>query len=450
MRLAGLLLIPVLAAAELPKLPEPYQSIAELAQGAPPEFAADALLRLVESGKIADRDARRDLAEQAFRLAANARFRVRMRALPGSAVDTRSGYLAKAYDLKLDALTLQSRAVRDLLAIDKAKARELFQDIARPQLTPLSCDDPLVYDVAEFYQTLSAIANGTFTAEQRAKEEHVAFLVDYITQAVSAAQLAPLARAIKAVNLTGEQREILWIKFNGLLEKMQPDDRSYGAAMQEIGREIGPESRASFEIFQQRSQGCTDDAHVPMSLNGGGAANAQEKPGLTPRIEPYWQSPAAQMILDGAKKLRFSPEGRMYSDADRATREWQQQLTDFLSRMGDWGPGQEKSEADYYHQKCVVYEALIEMVPPGPERDEILNSYMHFIGNSPLLSESPVEWFMHAHSMLERVRATNTGEPAKVLAAFEGSGNHVLALYAALERTFGGGVPAWANPSARE
>ncbi|HEX4593285.1 MAG TPA: hypothetical protein VH157_03370, partial [Bryobacteraceae bacterium] len=55
------------------KLPEPYQSIVELAHSAPPEFAADALLRVVESGKIADRNTKRDLAEQAFRLAASSK-----------------------------------------------------------------------------------------------------------------------------------------------------------------------------------------------------------------------------------------------------------------------------------------------------------------------------------------------------------------------------------------
>ena len=164
------------------KLPEPYLSIVELAHSAPPEFAADALLRVVESGKVTDRNARRDLAEQAFRLAGSARFPVRMRGLPGSTVDTRSGYLSQAYDLKLDALSLESRAVHDLLSLDAAKARELFQDIARPQLASLTCDDALVYDVSDFYQTLGAIANTTFTQKERDKEEHVAFLLDYLGQ----------------------------------------------------------------------------------------------------------------------------------------------------------------------------------------------------------------------------------------------------------------------------
>src|SRR5256885_15924312 len=101
MRLACLFFMAVLLSAEPPKLPEPYQSIAEQAHSVSPEFAADALLRVVESHKITNAEAQRDLVEQAFRLAASAKFHVRMRGLPGSMVDTRSGYLSKAYDLKL-------------------------------------------------------------------------------------------------------------------------------------------------------------------------------------------------------------------------------------------------------------------------------------------------------------------------------------------------------------
>ena len=141
--------------------------------------------------------------------------------------------------------------------------------------------------------------------------------------------------------------------------------------------------------------------------------------------------------------MRFGTEGRILTDADRASQEWQQQLTDYLGQLAEWGPGQEKSEADYYHQKCVVYEALVELIPPGPQRDTILTGYLDFIGNSSLQQESPVEWFMHAHSMLERVRSTNSGEPDKVLEGFQKSGNPILALYAKLERTFGSSVPAW-------
>ena len=444
MRHACLLVLTTALLADPPELPEPYRSIVELSHAAPAEFAADALLRIVENGKLPDRATRRDLTEQAFRLAGSARFPVRMRGVTGTTVDTRSGYLSQAYDLKLDALSLESRAVQDLLPIDPAKARQLFLQIPRPVLPPLTCDDALFYDVSDFYRALAAVANSAFTVKERDKEEHLNFLIDQLGQATSVTQLTPLAGMIRSVNVTPAQREILWNRFNGLLEGIQVDDRSFSAALGELVQQTAPEIQASLDKFRQRSAGCKDDARGPVLVNGD---PQQANSVTTPKVERYWQSPAAQLLLQGANKLRVGSAGRPFSDADRSSREWQQQLTDFLSQLADWGPGQEKSEADYYHQKCVVFEALIELIPPGPQRDTMLQSYVDFIANSDLQQQSPVEWFMHAHSMLERVRSAGSGEPAKLLDAYQASGNPVLALYAALERAFGGKLPSWVTLS---
>jgi hypothetical protein len=445
MRLTCFFLIAAtLLPADTPKLPEPYQSIVELAHAAPPEFAADALLRVIESGKIANRDARRDLVEQAFRLAAMAKFSVRMRGVAGSLADTRPGFLSRAYDLKLDSLSLQSRAVRVMLPVDPSKARELFQTIPRPALAKLTCDDALVYDVSDFYQALGAVFEGAFTAQERKKEEHLNFLLDYLGQATSPAQLAPIARLIKGAGVSAQQREILWNRFNGLLEGMQPDDRSFAAALDEINREITPEIQASFEKFKQKSTGCPDDSRPGVTLQ---LSQGPVHAGSTPRIERYWESAEAKRVLESGQKLRYAADGKLLADSARSTREWQQQLTEFLSQLSDWTASQEKSEADYYHQKCVVYEALVELIPPGPQRDQTLQAYLEFIDNSNLQQQSPVEWFLHAHSMLERVRNTNNGEPSKLLDAFQSAANPVLALYAAEEKVFGGQVPAWVTNS---
>src|SRR6202453_2775281 len=195
-RLAGLLLIPALFGAEPVKLPQPFQSISDLAAAAPPEFTADALLRIVESGQLADRNARHELIEHAFQLAASAKFPVRMVGVTGTTTDTASGSLNQAYGLKLDVLSLQSRAVRDMLPLDPSKARELFGQITKPTMARLSCDDALVLEPSEYYQALSAVVNGGFTPNEKAKEEHVNLLLEALGQVTSPSQLAPLADAI--------------------------------------------------------------------------------------------------------------------------------------------------------------------------------------------------------------------------------------------------------------
>jgi hypothetical protein len=423
MRLAAVLLIPALFAAEPAKLPEPLRSISDLAGAAPPEFTADALLRIVESGRLADRNTQRELIEHAFQLAAAAKFPVRMVGVTGTTTDTASGSLNQAYGLKLDVLSLQSRAVRDVLPLDQSKARELFGQIVKPPLAPLTCDDALVYDPSDLYQALSAVVNGAFTPKERAKEEHFNLLIDYLGQVTSPSQLAPLAAPLESVGVTAAQRQILWARFNGLLESMQPDDRSFGASLAALSALGAPGVQASLEKYRQKNHGCATDG-----------AQTTKKPG-TPKLDPYWQSANSQQLLQAGQKLR--------TDADRATPEWQQQLADYLNLIASWTQDQAESDAVFYHEKCLVYTALLDLVAPGPQSDKILADYVDFVSNSSLYQQSPAEWFVEPHTILDRSQNI-PARHSKVLSAFQDSGNPVLALEVALEKTFSGGLPTWA------
>ena len=77
----------------------------------------------------------------------------------------------------------------------------------------------------------------------------------------------------------------------------------------------------------------------------------------------------------------------------------------------------------------------------------MLEAFIDFMSNSPLQQDSPVEWYNQANFMLERVRGTRDGEPAKVLEAFERSGNPVLALETALEKSLGAKQATWVTGS---
>jgi hypothetical protein len=427
MRAPLLLIACVAVAAESPKLPEPYQAIVELSHAAPPEFAADALLRLAESGRIADREARRSLVEQAFRLAPSAKFQVRMRAVPGTVADTRSGSLSQAYDLKLDALSLESRAVEDMLRIDPSKARAMFQDIPPPVLAPLTCDDALVYDLSDYYRALGAVVNGAFTEKERGKDEHLNFLLDYIGQVSSAAQVAPMAQAVGSASLSKEQREAVWIRFNGMLQNLRADDRSFSALQFDPALGAGAEGEALLRSLASRTHGCKDD-----SVPARGSADAK-----TPKLERYWQSEESRRILEDGKKLRFGPQGTLLTDADRTAPEWQRQVADYQSALAAWSASAEKSEADYFNEKCLAYIALVELTPRGPERERTLALFLDFLGASGLQQQSPVEWYFQAKSMLDRERSSNNGAPASVVEAFERSGNPLLVLETALEKALG-------------
>lgn len=381
MRLAVLLLIPPLFAAESPKLPEPFRTISDLAAAAPPEFAADALLGMVESGKLVDKNSRRVMIEQAFQSAASAKFPVRMQGLPGTTTDTSSGSLSQAYDLKLDVLSLQSRAVRDMLPLDPAKARDLFSQIVKPTLAPLTCDDALIYEPSEYYVALTAVVNGAFTAKEKAKDEHFNLLLDAVGLTASLSEITPLASVIQSASLTEAQRSILSARLDGVAQSLR-----------------------------QKGHSCA----------------------TAPKLDRYWQSASAKQMLDAGKNLRFAPSTQLFSDAERATSDWQQQLAAYLNLIADWTPDAQESEAVFYHEKCLVYTSLLDLVPAGPESDKILADYVDFVSNSGLYQQSLAEWFAEPHTVMDRA-PTNAGR-LKILAAFEHSGNPVLVLEVALQK----------------
>jgi len=392
-----LFLIPALFAAE------PFQSIADLAAGAPPEFTADALLRMVESNKLTDKNARRELVEQAFQLAASAKFQAPMEGLTGATTDTRSASLSQAYGLKLDVLSLQSRAVRDMLPLDQLKARELFGQMATPTLAPLTCDDALVYEPSEFYQALTAVVNGAFTPKEKAKELHFNLLLDTLGQVTSPFQLPPLATVIESAGVTAAQRQMLWARFNGLLEGMQPDARSFAASLPALAVVSAPGFQPLFEKYRQKGHGCESDM---------------------PKLELYWQSASARQMLQIGKTLRFA--------ADRTSADWQQQLADYLNLIASWTQDTLESDAVFYHEKCMVYTSLLDLVTMGPLSDKILADFVGFVGSSGLYQQSPAEWWLEPNTLLDRSQ-NNPELHSRVLRAFHDSGNPVLVLEVVLE-----------------
>jgi hypothetical protein len=453
--------------AQRPKLPPDLQPVADLAMSAPPEFAADALLRIAASGRVSDRDARRNLIETAFHIAARAQHPVKLVAAPGTAADTRSGYLAGALRLNLDALSLQSRAVEAMLNIDKRDARELLSQLERPALPALKCEDPLIPDVSAFYAALVRVAGEAFTATAAGKAEQVSFALAEISRVSNNAELPGAARVLNSIAWDSSQFEILLGAFASRLDAMPPDNRTFSYYAQSIEQEVRQVAQRSrglgvasqglaqsyrkYLVRQLTAPRC-ESTTAGRVAGGSGADNLSlfddiirgELAPLSPdemrpdgsggaaKIDRYWQSAEAKQIFQGCLRLRVAPNGSFYSEEARNTTEWRQQLMDFLNTLASWSPIAEDSEADYYHQKAIVYEALLELTPAGALRDRVLANYIDFLRGSNLQQENPVEWFWHARSTLDRL-VTQTAEAKRLRAAFRGSGNTILALEAVLD-----------------
>ncbi len=457
-----------------PKPPKPtldpqVQAIVGLATSAPAEFTADALLRIVDSGRVPERELKIELIEQAFKAASSAQQPVRRVAVPAVGPDTAPRYLSSALQLKLDALSLQSRAVKAMLDVDATKGRELFQRISRPNLSARKCEDALVYDVSAYYDAVGYVIRSAFSSAEKKKDQHIAFLVAQLSGINSISELAPAARLIVSLGLDAKQLEIAGGVFSQKMESLSGDDRSFSvnvlalqlelsalsAAMKGLQIETQSLIRSSRKLLVTEFTGprCSDSVG-PKASDNPDAVNALqwfngdfrgEVPAITAEeatsskvdgaleIDKYFQSEEALHVMQAVIGLRMTAEGRIRPEADRQTLEWKSLLGDVLNQLANWNVRQEKSEADYFHQKAIVYEALLELTGPGDEREKILRQAVTFIANSSLQHASPVEWFWHPKSMLERLRSVNQGEPGKLLAAFKSSANSALVLYATLE-----------------
>src|SRR5258708_679649 len=139
---------------ERPKLPPDLDRIVQLANASPPEFPAV---------PKADTRVRIELIERAFHLARGAQLPTPLIAVTNYA-DTGSAMIAAAAKLNLDTLSLQTRAVRDMLQLDKHAAHELFLEIGQAAIES-SCDQPQP-DTSSMYEALAAGAHDTFTEQE--------------------------------------------------------------------------------------------------------------------------------------------------------------------------------------------------------------------------------------------------------------------------------------------
>lgn len=441
------------------------------AQSVPAEFSADLLIRIAESGEIKERKRRQELLVEAFYTAAKAQQPLKLAALPGSAVDSRSGYQAQAFRLGLDSLSLQCRAIRALITLNKQKARQLFDEI-KPKLDRLDCENSLAYDLDSFFDTIQVIAQTGFSTEEIQRGEHIYFVEGYISKINSSNQIRPAIKVLTSIKTTDVELARLGRAFSTALAKVPADDRAFSApwnaTMNSIddlvskfkNRELPTdeiiESYRTYLISQLTGQRCIDTVtakeqktldtslvtHFNDKLRSLAYKNISPisedeiKPGRregSVRDEAYWTSAKSKSILIAMKRLRFKSSDNEFNSQEKESSEWQSQLSEFMRALATWGPSDEKSEEDYFHQKCVIYDALINSVPTDTQydglRDELLRDFTSMLSGSQLQKAKPAEWFLHAKVLIDRTNAAAPRERDKLAALIYNSPSTILHLY---------------------
>jgi hypothetical protein len=452
-------------------------------RSAQPEFAADLLIRIAGSDKISDTAWKAELIEEAFRLASSTQQPVKRAPLPSSPTDTRTGFLASAFALGLDGLSLQCRAANAMLSIDKHKARELFGDIPKPKLQPVNCEDGLVYDLSDFYGTLKKLAETAFSSEEIKLDEPVRLIESNIGQMVSPVELAPVMELIGSFKTSSSKQESLVYVFARALSGISGDDRSFTQSLYYVDRGMknlitqclqrglstGELLRAyrtylvrhfsavrcadSGQTLSQRAQAAVisefnSSLRLKTEKNIAEISADDVKPSAiqgTVGTHTHWQSPKAAALLTKIKELRFGSANTPLTAAERDALDWRAKLDDFMKDLADWRKEDEKTEEDYFHQKCVLLRGLIEMIPQKTTREEVIRSLMEFLNSYDLQRASRIEWFWQARFLLKDIvnvegpggsSAANVMAHTEVLPILEASKNPILYLYTQAEKLF--------------
>lgn len=428
-----------------------------------PEVSADLLIRIAQSKLISDKKRKLSLLEEAYQRGSDAQKKLRMKRWTGL-VDTPSGYLSAAYDLELDEVSIKTRAVRTMLSLDAARGRELFVQIPRLKLRPLSCSDDLGYELTSFYQTLKEVQQKSFTRKEMSEGSGLRFIQPYIADVESPAQIAPVVDLIVDSDLTSSEINVLLSTLVSALKKVQDDPKSFGLSLTSGGlanslqklikksRDNDVDSAPVLNAFKtyflrELSVQCPDmrvgseqknPLQVEFSRVNKWFINSISEDELKAQIgersneTPFWAAPESRSFLMKIKRLRFGTGHTALTEEERNNDDWQRELRQLLTELGQWSGSGDDTESAVFHEKCNLYDALFSLAPNNSLRTEVLLAFASYLRGSSMQESSHIEWLLHGHNLLKKTQ--NLGpERLKIINLFNSSTTQALQLYSQLD-----------------
>lgn len=461
----GLLLVflPAQSAAP-PKRPPESVALVEQAASLPREFSADTMLRLANSSLIQEQKWKKELVEEAFWAGAHAslpyqQWADRMDSLPTRAVRAN----------RMEALTLQSRAVEAMMRLDSARALQLFGAMRPLKLSDPPCSEVYTADLSIYYRVAAEVFEQAFSEKERKDGDDIAFLKQRIAAIDSPFQVAPALKTFLALKLTPEQRTALLIAFSGALDWTSSADRAYGA----IERDLVPEMKAEmtdtpafvaalrgYIVRQVRARRCSNNVPAtgkqPVSVEQFNALVFKLDPALN-HLKPIsaeealpagisdsypsqllWRSRQAKNVLAELRWLHHGDPGaqeRLLTLEERSKDIWLQHFQETLKLMDDWKEEDEASPEEYF---CMASDALNDLAALAPSdriRNRAMSAYLEFLEEHYANIENHNLWFTQFRQMLYRARfSKDPAEKAWILHSMERSSNPIISLYSKLER----------------
>lgn len=336
---------------------------------APPEIGASLLLKVIAKERLK----RPELIDDAFRMAAQARMR-----WPESAAASPESMEARRVEAsleQLDALTLQARAVEEMLRADPRRALEMALEIPVPAPGPLTCGATSLPVLERYYHLALQMALRGFPASQRAEGRHLDYLLRVIGSSSALAQLAPaalmtalydgpeeeltalrtaLAGALYAVRVSAREKEYL--------EQVREAVARMGAG---AGGEAVAEAFAALEEAAMQAEPCGDETGFPL-----------------------WEHAEAAQLREAVALYRRRREAR------------EKEFMELLRRVEDWRGEKDAPAMAQFHRKALLLRELLEAAPTDAALASLVSACVRFLAAAPAKTESPAEWVVHFRRLL--------------------------------------------------
>jgi hypothetical protein len=447
----------VMAAAES-QVTDEYRSLIGLTRGARGPYAADAMLRLIPK---LEQSHRADLIEEAFEYADGA-----LDLYPSdsrASMDTLDAKYAQAAQLRLDRLSLQVMATRQMLAIDVPRARELYDRIEVGPF-PVDCSSLAVYDVRSYYETAATLMNSMSQAE-RDNNADLLFAQRTVATAKSPWQLDGvvtfIGRARLDVDKTAFVIRLLAAQINegsvvnvggyiGLTRRVQALTSLVGRSS-EVRATLLPAVRGYVE--RQGSSARCGMAGVPdvtirqinRLLCGSGSGDescpdAVERKHLIPRsVIPWkttvrlWQKPEAAVLKARWDALMYveSRGPRRKERSDQESNQWRAAFRTFMDSL----------KSSLIRARDVVgaverLSLLQRLIPTIPQSEDRLSAIQVYVEALKLLEVEEKKnqlWFMYAKPAMSFIASLDDGERQRAELYIEA--DPVLKLYQTLNQS---------------
>jgi hypothetical protein len=424
----------------------------------PPEFAADALIRIAGSARVTDDRFKSALLRDAFFAAYSVREPYRRSTPESIPFDTRQGVQLAASAMSLNRVSLQVRAAQLMALVDARRARELFEWIDF-DLSPTACEDPLVPAVDEYYSALSLLARTGFGSD---RDEALRFFVLYLWRARLPSEMPAVARAMVRFGPSASETPYFETIFTSLLDSGASDARGFSASMSDIVSRTADfqifEAKASFRgihlmeslraylVSQMKGPRCADSQS---ELTAPSAFNAVlRRADLTyevktidervapsrvlgvERIDPFWQTGEARALHTRLLQLRGTGREPVPLRV-RETAAWSNDAEQVLVSVDQWTGRSEAAERDALAEKSILYLGLLELIPPSRLRTRTFGAFVDYLRHADTNPEDRALWFAFVNRLLELSRGNDRDD---VLDAFDNAHHPVLGVYAQLER----------------